>query len=136
MRRRDFLATFERDDYTRIYDHKMRSAHNAESLPWTWREILTSFKESTFCVLFRVQTEQVNVSMNCVARLNGNIISPRKYLKRCLSVCLISVLQCSINFLVPLSVAGYTVSRVLCFQFCQRIVPEVRVRQPMSTLFR
>ena len=44
-----------------------------------------------------------------------------------LSVCLISVLQCSINFLVPLSVAGYTVSRVLCFQFCKRTVPEVRV---------
>ena len=27
----------------------------------------------------------------------------------------------------PLSVAGYTVSRVLCFQFCRRTVPEVRV---------
>ena len=59
--------------------------------------------------------------------MNGNIISSRKYLKRCLSVCLISVLQCSINFLVPLSVAGCTVSRVLSFQFCKRTVPEVRV---------
>ena len=58
--------------------------------------------------------------MNYVGKLNGNITSSRKYLKRCLSVCLISVLQCSINFLVPLSVAGYTVSRVLCLQFCKR----------------
>ena len=31
------LANFERDDHTIIYDHKIRSAHNAESLPWTWR---------------------------------------------------------------------------------------------------
>ena len=61
-------------------------------------------KESTSCVA-ALQTEQVNVSMNCVAKLNGNIISSRKYLKRCLSVCLISVLQCSIKFLVPLSVS-------------------------------
>ena len=30
-----FLANFERDDYTRIYDHKIRSVYNAESLPWT-----------------------------------------------------------------------------------------------------
>ena len=41
-------------------------------------------------------------------------------LKRGLSVCLISVLQCSINFLVPLYVAGYTVSRVQCFQSCNQ----------------
>ena len=82
------------------------------------------------------QTEQENVSMNYVGKLNGNTISSRKYLKRCLSVCLISVLQCSINFLVPLSVAGYTVSGVLCFQFGKRTTPEVRVRQSMSTLLR
>ena len=37
----NFLANFERDDYTRIYDHKIRSVYNAESLPWTWRYILT-----------------------------------------------------------------------------------------------
>ena len=94
--------------------------------------------ESTSCVvvLFRVLTEQENVSMNDVGKLNGNITSSRKNLKRCLSVCLISVLQCSNNFLVPLSVAGYTVSRVLCFQFCKRTVPGVRVHLPMSTLFR
>ena len=58
--------------------------------------------------------------MNYVGKLNGNITSSGKNLKRCLSVCLISVLQCSINFLVPLSVAGYTVLRVLCFQFCKK----------------
>ena len=28
----NFLANFERDDYTRIYDHKIRSVYNAESL--------------------------------------------------------------------------------------------------------
>ena len=39
----NFLANFERDDYTRIYDHKVRSVYNAESLPWTWRYILTRF---------------------------------------------------------------------------------------------
>ena len=38
-----FLANFERDDYTRIDDHKIRSVYNAESLPWTWRYILTRF---------------------------------------------------------------------------------------------
>ena len=37
------LANFERDGYTRSYDHKMRSVYNAESLPWTWRYILTRF---------------------------------------------------------------------------------------------
>ena len=42
----------------------------------------------------------------------------------------------SIHFLVPLSVAGYTVSKVLCFQSCKRSVPVARVRLPMSTLFR
>ena len=105
--------------------------------PCLGRYNLTRFKRKhILCGLFRAQTEQVNVSMNCVGKLNGSIIPSRKYLKRCLSVCLISVLQCSINFLVPLSVAGYTVPRVLCFQFCQRTVPEVRVRQPMSTLFQ
>ena len=40
---RNFLANFERDDYRRIYDHKKRSVYNAESLPWTWRYILTRF---------------------------------------------------------------------------------------------
>ena len=74
-------------------------------------------------------TEQENVSMNDVGKLNGNITSSRKNLKRCLSVCLISVLQCSINFLVPLSVAGYTVSRVLCFSVLQ----EDRSRGKSST---
>ena len=39
----NFLVNFERDDYTRIYDHKIRSVYNAESLPWTWRYILTRF---------------------------------------------------------------------------------------------
>ena len=39
----NFLANFERDDYTRIYDHKIRSVYNAESLLWTWRYILTRF---------------------------------------------------------------------------------------------
>ena len=39
----NLLANFERDDYTRSYDHKMRSVYNAESLPWTWRYILTRF---------------------------------------------------------------------------------------------
>ena len=43
--------------------------------------------------IFRVQAEQENVSMNYVGKLNGNITSSRKNLKRCLSVCLISVLQ-------------------------------------------
>ena len=38
-----FLANFERDDYTRIYDHKIRNVYNAESLPWTWHYILTRF---------------------------------------------------------------------------------------------
>ena len=38
----NFLANFERDDYTRIYD-QIRSVYNAESLPWTWRYILTRF---------------------------------------------------------------------------------------------
>ena len=37
------LAKFERDDYTTIYDHKIRSVCNAESLPWTWRYIMTRF---------------------------------------------------------------------------------------------
>ena len=67
--------------------------------------------------------------------MNGNTISSRKYLKRCLSVCIISVLQCSINFVVPLSVAGYTVSSVMCFQLCKRTVPEVRVRLPNVDTF-
>ena len=80
-------------------------------------------------------TEQENVSMNYVGKLNGNITSSRKSLKRCISVCLISVQQYSINFLVPLSVAGYTVSRVLYFQFCKRTVPGVRVRLPMVNTF-
>ena len=39
----NFLANFERDDYTTIYDHKMRSVYNAKSLHWTWRYILTRF---------------------------------------------------------------------------------------------
>ena len=29
----NFLANFERDDYRRIYDHKISSVYNAESLP-------------------------------------------------------------------------------------------------------
>ena len=37
------LADVERDDNTRIYDHKMRSVYNAESLPLTWRYILRRF---------------------------------------------------------------------------------------------
>ena len=44
-------------------------------------------------------------------------------------MCLIRVLQCSINFLVPLSVAGYTVSRVLYFSVLQ----EDRSRGKSST---
>ena len=43
----NLLANFERDDYTRIYDHKTRSVYNAESLPWTWRYILTRFNRKT-----------------------------------------------------------------------------------------
>ena len=79
--------------------------------------------------LFRVQTEQEYVSMNYVGKLNGNITSSGKNLKRCLSVCLISVLQCSINFLVPLSVAGYTVSKSAVFSVLQ----EDRSRGKSST---
>ena len=39
----NFFANFERDDYTKIDDHRIRSVYNAESLPWTWRYILTRF---------------------------------------------------------------------------------------------
>ena len=37
------MANFERDDYTRIYDHGTKSVYEAVSLPWTWRFILTRF---------------------------------------------------------------------------------------------
>ena len=40
----------------------------------------------------------------------------------------INVQQCPINFLVPLSVAGKIVPRVLCIQFCRRTVPEERAQ--------
>ena len=44
MRRIGILwPIFEPDDYTRIYDHKISSVYNAESLPWMWRYILTRF---------------------------------------------------------------------------------------------
>ena len=134
----NLLANFERDDHTRIYDHKIRSVYKCGILALDVALHFDTLQQKPHPVvaLFRVQTEQENVSMNYIGKLNGNIISSRKYLKRCLSVCLISVLQCPIHFLVPLSVAGYNVSRVLCFQFCKRTVPSVRVRQPMSTLFR
>ena len=138
-RRLEFLANLERDGHTRKYDHMIRSVCNAESLPWTWCYILTRFnRKHILCgrSLPCAEAEEENVSMNYVGKLNGNITSSRENLKRCLSVCFISVLQSSINFLVPLSVAGSTVSRVLCFQFCKRTVPRVRVRLPMSTLFR
>ena len=39
----NFLVNFERDDYTRIYDHGTKSVYEAVSLPWTWRFILTRF---------------------------------------------------------------------------------------------
>ena len=39
----NFLVNFERDDYTRIYDHGTKSVYKAVSLPWTWRFILTRF---------------------------------------------------------------------------------------------
>ena len=97
-------ANFERDDYTRIYDHKTRSVYKCGILALDVAlHFDTASTESTSCVvaLFRVQTEQENVSVNYVGKLCGNIISSRKYLKRCLSVCLISVLQCSIHFPCP-----------------------------------
>ena len=40
------LSNFERDDCTRIYDQKIRSVYNAESLPGTWRYILTRFNRN------------------------------------------------------------------------------------------
>ena len=98
------MANFERDDYTRIYDHKIRSVYKCGIIAL---DVALHFDtlptESTSCVvaLFRVQTEQENVSVNYVGKLSGNIISSRKYLKRCLSLCLISVLQCSIHFPCP-----------------------------------
>ena len=125
-----FLANFERDDDTRIiYDHKIRSAYNAESLPWRWRYILTRFnRKHILCGRSLPCADRARTCLDELCwKLNGNIISSRKFLKRCHSVCFISVLQCSIYFLVPLSVAGYTVSRVQCFHFCKRTVPEVKV---------
>ena len=39
----NLLANFERDDYTRIFDHGTKSVFEAVSLPWTWRFFLTRF---------------------------------------------------------------------------------------------
>ena len=38
-----FLANLNVMTTTRIYDHKISSVYNAESLPWMWRYILTRF---------------------------------------------------------------------------------------------
>ena len=81
-----FWANFERDDYTRIYDHKIRSVYNAESLPWTWRYIFSRFnRKHILCgrSLPCADRARKHVSMNYVGKLNGNITSSRKSLKRC-----------------------------------------------------
>ena len=93
--------------------------------------------DSTSCViaLFHVQTQQENASMSWVGKSSRNTF-PKAGQKCCLSECSINVQQCSINFLVPLSVAAHIVTKVLCFQFCRRTVPEERAQQSMSTLFR
>ena len=105
-----FLANVERDDHTRVYDHKIRCLQcRILTLDVASHFDTLQQKARSVWSLLRVQTEEENVSMNHVGKLNGSTISSRKYLKRCLSACLISVLQCSINFLVPLSVAGHIV---------------------------
>ena len=45
-----FLTNFERDDFTRIYDHKIRSVYNVEFLSWTWRDILTRSDRARKCL--------------------------------------------------------------------------------------
>ena len=48
----NLLANFEHDHYTRIYDHKIRSVYNAESLCWTWRYIFTRNRKYILCSRF------------------------------------------------------------------------------------
>ena len=131
------LADFERADYTRIYDHEMRSVCEAVRRlghgVTFWARLN---RKHIQCDRSHVQTEQENASMSWVGKSSGNTISESKHQKCCLSECPINVQQCSINFLVPLSEGGYIVSKMLCFQLCRRTVSEERAQQPMSTLFR
>ena len=135
-----FSADFERDDNTRIYDHKIRSVYNAESLPWTWRYILTRFNRKH--ILCGRSLPCADRAKKCLDELCWKIEWKHHFLEKVSEMLPFRVpyqrtaVFISINFLVPLSVAGHTVPRVLCFQFCKRTVPEVRVRQSMSTLFR
>ena len=129
---------FERDDCTRNYNHEMRSVYAAVSLPCTWRYILARFnRQHILCdrSLPRADTAKKKASMSWVGKSSGNTF-PKAGQKCCLSECPINIQQCSINFLVPLSVTAHIVSKVLCFQFCRRTVPEERAQQSMSTLFR
>ena len=134
----NFLANFERDDYTRIYDHKIRSVYNAASLPWTWRYILTRFNRKH--ILCGRSLPCADRARKCLDELCWKIEWKHHFLERVSETlpfrvpyqrtAVFNQLPC------PSLRSWYTVSRVLCFQFCKRIVPEVRVRLPMSTLFR
>ena len=81
----------------------------------------------TLVVAFHLDPFQQKAHPLC-GKTSGNTISKSNHQKCCLSECPIHVRQCSINFLVPLSVAGYIVSRVVCF-----FLQEDRSRRKGST---
>ena len=123
----NLLANLERDDYTRSYDHKMRSVYNAESLPWTWRYILTRFNIKH--VLCGRSLPCADRARKCLDELCWKIEWKHHSVENETLPFRVPYQRVLINFLVPLSVDDYTVSRVLCFQFLQ----EHRSRGKSST---
>ena len=65
-------ANFERDDYTRIHDHQVRSVCKAVSLPWTWRYILSRF--NTKHVLCDRSLPRTDRARRCLDELGWNIL--------------------------------------------------------------
>ena len=76
----NFLANFERDDYTIIYDHKIRSVYNAESLPWTWLYILTRFNRKH--ILCRRSLPCADRARKCLDELCWKIEWKHHYLEK------------------------------------------------------
>ena len=115
-----FLANFERDDYTRIYDHEIRSVYNAVSSPWTWRHILTRFNRKH--ILCGRSLPRADRARTCLDELCCKI-EWKHHFSTQVSETLPFRVPCQrtavFNQLVPLSVAGYTVSRELCFSVLQ-----------------
>ena len=127
----NLLANFERDDHTRVHDHKIRSVYNAVSLPSTWRYILTRFNRKH--VLCGRSLACADRARKCLYELCWKIEWKHHFPEEVSGTLPFRVPHQRTAVFNHLSVAGHTASKVQCFHFCRRTVPEVRVRQPMST---